>query len=65
MPPNLAGLLRIPAYIRTANDQQMLEMALIENIQSENLNAIEIALSYQSLLTECDLRQEDLGDQGR
>jgi ParB family chromosome partitioning protein len=58
----LAGLLRIPAYIRTANDQQMLELALIENIQRENLNAIEIALSYQRLLTECDLRQEDLGD---
>lgn len=58
----LAGLLRVPAYIRTANDQQMLEMALIENIQRENLNAIEIALSYQRLLSECDLRQEDLGD---
>lgn len=58
----LAGLLRIPAYVRTANDQQMLEMALIENIQRENLNAIEIALSYQRLLTECELRQEDLGD---
>lgn len=58
----LAGLLRIPAYVRTANDQQMLEMALIENIQRENLNAMEIALSYQRLLSECDLRQEDLGD---
>ena len=58
----IAGLLRIPAYVRTANDQQMLEMALIENIQRENLNAIEIALSYQRLLTECELRQEDLGD---
>lgn len=58
----LAGLLRIPAYIRTADDQQMLEMALIENIQRENLNAIEIALSYQRLLSECELRQEDLGD---
>ncbi len=58
----LAGLLRIPAYVRTANDQQMLEMALIENIQRENLNAIEIALSYQRLLSECELRQEDLGD---
>ena len=58
----LAGLLRVPAYVRTANDQQMLEMALIENIQRENLNAIEIALSYQRLLSECDLRQEDLGD---
>jgi ParB family chromosome partitioning protein len=58
----LAGLLRIPAYVRIANDQQMLEMALIENIQRENLNAIEIALSYQRLLTDCELRQEDLGD---
>ena len=58
----LAGLLRIPAYVRTADDQQMLEMALIENIQRENLNAIEIALSYQRLLSECELRQEDLGD---
>ncbi len=58
----LAGLTSIPAYIRTANDQQMLEMALIENIQRENLNAIEIALSYQRLLTECDLKQEDLSD---
>ncbi len=58
----LAGLEKIPAYIRTADDQQMLEMALIENIQRENLNAIEIALSYQRLLTECDLKQEELGD---
>ena len=58
----LAGLKSIPAYIRTADDQQMLEMALIENIQRENLNAIEIALSYQRLLTECDLKQEQLGD---
>jgi ParB family chromosome partitioning protein len=58
----LAGLDKIPAYIRTADDQQMLEMALIENIQRENLNAIEIALSYQRLLTECDLKQEQLGD---
>lgn len=57
----LAGLTKIPAYIRTANDQQMLEMALIENIQRENLNAIEVASSYQRLLTECDLKQEDLG----
>ena len=46
----------------TANDQDMLEMALIENIQRENLNAIEIALSYQRLLTECNLKQEELGD---
>ena len=58
----LAGLETIPAYIRKADDQQMLEMALIENIQRENLNAIEIALSYQRLLSECNLRQEDLGD---
>lgn len=57
----LAGLTKIPVYIRTANDQQMLEMALIENIQRENLNAIEIASSYQRLLTECKLKQEDLG----
>lgn len=58
----LAGLERVPAYIRTADDQQMLEMALIENIQRENLNSIEIALSYQRLLTECNLKQEELGD---
>jgi ParB family transcriptional regulator, chromosome partitioning protein len=58
----IAGLSAIPAYIRTADDQQMLEMALIENIQRENLNAIEIALSYQRLLTECSLKQEELGD---
>lgn len=56
-----AGLINIPAYIRTANDQQMLEMALIENIQRESLNSIEIALSYQRLLSECDLKQEELG----
>ena len=58
----LAGLEKVPAYIRTADDQQMLEMALIENIQRENLNAIEIALSYQRLLSECELKQEELGD---
>lgn len=58
----MAGLETIPAYIRTANDQQMLEMALIENIQRENLNAIEIAVSYQRLLSECSLKQEELGD---
>jgi len=61
-PLKLAGLDKLPAYIRTANDQQMLEMALIENIQRENLNAIEIALSYQRLIAECDLKQEELGD---
>ncbi|MBK0404757.1 ParB/RepB/Spo0J family partition protein [Adhaeribacter sp. BT258] len=58
----LAGLETIPAYIRKADDQQMLEMALIENIQREQLNAIEIALSYQRLLSECNLKQEELGD---
>ncbi len=57
----LAGLEKLPAYIRAADDQQMLEMALIENIQRENLNAIEVALSYQRLLTECNLKQEELG----
>lgn len=57
-----AGLEKVPAYIRTADDQQMLEMALIENIQRENLNSIEIALSYQRLLSEIGLKQEELGD---
>jgi ParB family chromosome partitioning protein len=57
----LAGLKQIPAYVRTADDQQMIEMALIENIQRENLNAIEIALSYKRLMDECQLKQEDLG----
>jgi len=58
----LAGLTSVPAYVRTANDQQMLEMALIENIQRENLNPIEISLSYQRLISECNLKQEELGD---
>lgn len=58
----LAGLTEIPAYIRTANDQEMLEMALIENIQRENLNAIEVAISFQRMIDECALRQEELGD---
>ncbi len=58
----LAGLKTIPAYVRSADDQQMLEMALIENIQRENLNAIEIALSYQRLISECNLNQEQLGE---
>lgn len=59
---HLAGLSSIPAYVRQANDQQMIEMALIENIQRENLNAIEIAHSYKRLMEECDLKQEALGD---
>ncbi|GGH13394.1 ParB/RepB/Spo0J family partition protein [Mucilaginibacter phyllosphaerae] len=58
----MAGLTQIPAYVRTANDQQMLEMALIENIQRENLNAIEVALSFQRMIDECSLKQEELGD---
>jgi ParB family chromosome partitioning protein len=58
----MAGLKSVPAYIRTADDQQMLEMALIENIQRENLNPIEISLSYQRLISECNLKQEELGD---
>lgn len=58
----LAGLLEIPAYVRTANDQQMLEMALIENIQREDLNALEVAFSFQRMLEELNLKQEELGD---
>lgn len=58
----LGGLTEIPAYIRVANDQDMLEMALIENIQRSDLNAIEVALSYKRLLEECSLKQEELGD---
>lgn len=58
----LAGLTQIPAYVRTANDQQMLEMALIENIQRENLNAIEVALSFQRMIDECNLKQDELGE---
>ena len=58
----LSGITEIPAYVRTANDQQMLEMALIENIQRENLNAIEVALSFQRMIEECNLKQEELGD---
>jgi ParB family chromosome partitioning protein len=58
----LAGLIEVPAYIRIANDQAMLEMALVENIQREDLNAIEIGLSYQRLIEECSLTQEQLGE---
>ena len=58
----LAGLTQIPAYVRTADNQQMLEMALIENIQRENLNAIEIALSFQMMIEECSLKPEQLGE---
>jgi ParB family chromosome partitioning protein len=58
----LAGLTEIPAYVRVANDQEMLEMAIIENVQREDLNPIEISLSYKRLLEECDLKQEELGE---
>ncbi|WP_158827237.1 ParB/RepB/Spo0J family partition protein [Mucilaginibacter lacusdianchii] len=57
-----AGLTTIPAYIRTANDQQLLEMALIENIQREDLNAMEVAISFQRMLEECNLKQDELGE---
>jgi ParB family transcriptional regulator, chromosome partitioning protein len=56
----LAGVEKIPAFIRDVDDQRSLEMALIENIQRENLNPIEIALSYQRMIVECNLKQEDL-----
>ncbi len=58
----LAGLSKIPAFIRIANDEQMLELALIENIHRENLNAIEVAISYQRLIDECNLTQEQLSE---
>ncbi len=58
----LAGLTDIPAYVRTADGQGMLEMALLENLQRENLNAIEIALSYRQLMDECGLTQEQVAD---
>ncbi|HQV77488.1 MAG TPA: ParB/RepB/Spo0J family partition protein [Chitinophagales bacterium] len=58
----MAGLEEIPAYVRTANDQEVVEMALIENIQREDLNAIEVALTYQRLIDECELTHENLGD---
>jgi len=56
----LAGLEEVPAYVRVANDQTMLEMALVENIQREDLNAIEVALSYARLIEECNLTQEEM-----
>ncbi len=58
----IAGLTSIPAFIRLADDQGMLEMALIENIQREELNAMEIAFSYKRLVDECSLNQEQLGE---
>ena len=58
----LAGLKTIPVFIRVANDEQMLEMALIENTHRENLNAIEVAISYQRLIEECKLTQDQLSE---
>ena len=56
----LAGMDMIPAYIRDANDQGMLEMAIVENIQRENLDPIAVAMSYQRLIEECNLTQEQM-----
>ena len=58
----LAGMDMVPAYIRDANDQGMLEMAIVENIQRENLDPIEVAMSYQRLIEECRLTQEQMAD---
>lgn len=58
----LAGLSHVPAYVRTADDQAMLELALVENIQREDLDAIEVAISFQRLIEECKLTQEQLSD---
>jgi len=58
----LAGLTKVPAFIRESDDSNMLELALIENIQREDLDAIEVAVSYQRLIDECKLTQEELSD---
>lgn len=58
----MAGLTHVPAYIRTADDTAMLEMALVENIQREDLDAVEVAITYQRLIEECSLTQEQLSD---
>lgn len=58
----LAGIDELPCFIRIADDQHMLEMAIVENVQRKDLNAIEIALSYQRLIDECNLSQEELGE---
>lgn len=58
----LAGMSTVPAYVRDANDQGMLEMALVENIQRENLDPIELAMSYQRLMDECQLTQDQMAD---
>ena len=58
----LAGMTTIPAYIRDANDQGMLEMAIVENVQREDLDPIELALSYRRLIEECQLTQDNLAE---
>ena len=58
----MAGLTHVPAYIRTADDQAMLELALVENIQREDLDAVEVAISFQRLIEECRLTQEQLSE---
>ena len=57
----MAGLTEIPAFVRTVDDAQSIQMALVENIQRADLNALEIAMSYQMLIDECHLTQEELG----
>lgn len=58
----IAGLSKVPVYIRLAEDDKMLELALVENIQREDLDSIEVAISYQRLIDECKLTQESLSD---
>jgi ParB family transcriptional regulator, chromosome partitioning protein len=58
----IAGLTHVPAYVRTADDQAMLELALVENIQREDLDAVEVAISFQRLIEECRLTQEQLSE---
>jgi ParB family chromosome partitioning protein len=58
----IANLTEVPAFVRVANDQEMLEMALIENIQRQDLNAIEVAITYQRLMEECRLTHQELSD---
>ena len=58
----IAGLDSIPSYVRVANDQRMLEMALVENLQRNDLNAVEIGISFKRLIDECNLTQEELSD---
>jgi ParB family chromosome partitioning protein len=58
----IAGLKEVPVFIREANDQQLLEMALLENLQRQDLNAIEVGLSYKRLMDECDLTQEQVAE---